>query len=111
MDRAIQGTRLKKVLPPQTVMADENLSEKVAYCGLYCGSCGSHTRGRCPTCKKSEGNDWCDVRKCCIEKGFASCAECTEFEDLNECQNLNNIMSKIFGFLCRHGPSGRMKQG
>lgn len=109
MDRAIRGTILKKVPLLRTVMADESFSEKVAYCGLYCGSCGSHTRGRCPTCKKSEGNDWCEVRKCCIKNGYATCAECTDFEDLNECKKLINIVSKIFAFLFRSDRVGSLE--
>lgn len=109
MDRAAWETRLKKVLLIPTAMADKDPAELVAYCGLYCGACGSHTRGRCPSCKRGEGNSWCTVRPCCIEKGIASCAECDEFDDLYECNKLNNFMSKFFGFIFRSDRVGSLE--
>ena len=90
-------------------MVDKNPTELVAYCGLYCGACGSYTRGRCPSCKGGEGNSWCEVRKCCILKEIATCAECTDYDDLNECEKLNNIISKIFGFLFRSDRVGSLE--
>ena len=40
----------------------------------------------------------CKVRKCCIEKGYSSCAECDEYL---ECGILNSFISKIFGLIFR----------
>ena len=40
----------------------------------------------------------CKVRKCCLERDYVSCAECDEY--LN-CKKLNNLISKIFGFIFR----------
>ena len=75
------------------ITADKEL---VAYCGLYCGACGRYLSGKCPGCKKNEKASWCAPRKCCIEKGYLSCAECEEFSDQNECKKFNNFISKIF---------------
>lgn len=76
--------------------ADSNL---VAFCGLYCGECGAHKKGKCPGCKKNEKAGWCKVRKCCLENGKLSCAECQVFASASECKKFNNIFSKLFGFL------------
>ena len=43
----------------------------------------------------------CPVKKCNIERGYSTCAECAEYEDLRKCKNLNNWISKIFGFIFR----------
>ena len=77
---------------------DEDL---VAYCGLYCGECGKLKRGRCPGCAGNEKAAWCKIRSCCMEHGYASCAECKDFEDLEDCRKLNNLMAKGFAFIFR----------
>ncbi len=76
--------------------ADKNL---VAYCGLYCGECGSYKKGKCPGCHGNEKAAWCTVRKCCIEGGRLSCADCRIFTSATDCKKFNNIFSKIFGFI------------
>ena len=73
----------------------------VAYCGLYCGACGAYRRERCPGCHGNEKASWCKVRACCIEHGFASCADCNEFTNPNDCRKFNNFISKVFGFIFR----------
>lgn len=75
---------------------DKNL---VAFCGLYCGECKSYKKGKCPGCKKNEKASWCKVRKCCMENGILSCADCRVKASATECKKFNNIFSKIFSFI------------
>lgn len=76
-------------------------ADLVAYCGLYCGVCGSYLKGRCPGCHENAKASWCKVRACCIEHAYSSCAECKEFTDPRECKKYNNFISKVFGFVFR----------
>ena len=73
----------------------------VAFCGLYCGACGSYLKERCPGCHENTKATWCTVRKCCQEMKLASCAECREFPDPRNCRKFNNAFSKVIGFLLR----------
>ena len=73
-------------------------TESVAYCGLYCGECGKFKKGKCPGCAGNEKATWCTIRKCCIENGYKSCAECTIIS-LAECKKLNNFIGKTIGLL------------
>lgn len=34
-----------------------------------------------------------------MERGYATCAECTDFQNLKECKKLYNIVSRFFGFI------------
>ena len=70
----------------------------MAACGLYCGACGAYKKGKCPGCHDNEKASWCKIRSCCIERGYVSCAECTEFADLKKCGKFNNLPGKIIGF-------------
>ena len=76
-------------------------SELVAACGLYCGSCHRFTKGSCPGCAENVKASWCKIRQCTKEKGYHTCAECTEFGDVQECRKFNNIFAKIFAFIFR----------
>ncbi len=76
-------------------------SEKVAYCGLYCGSCRAHLKGKCPTCKKKKKATWCKIRECCMENSYSSCADCKEFNDPKECKKFHNFFSKVISFFLR----------
>lgn len=73
--------------------------ELVAYCGLYCGACGSYRGGRCPGCRKNEKATWCTVRTCGQENRHTTCADCREFQDPNQCKKFNNLISRIFGWV------------
>lgn len=70
----------------------------VAACGLYCGGCRKFTNGKCPGCAKNEKAQWCKIRACCKEHGYASCADCT-LMPLNECRKFNNFIGKVFSIL------------
>ena len=71
--------------------------ELVAHCGLYCGACRAHLKGRCPGCHDNVKAKWCKIRSCCGEHGYATCADCREFTDPNNCRKFNNLIAKIFG--------------
>lgn len=73
----------------------------VAYCGLYCGACGSYRKDRCPGCHENEKATWCRVRTCCREAKLSSCAECTAFPDPKDCRKFHNLFSRTIGFLLR----------
>lgn len=71
----------------------------IAYCGLYCGECKAYKIGKCPGCQKNEKASWCKVRKCCIEGGKLSCADCKVYASASECKKFNNIISKLFSLI------------
>lgn len=71
----------------------------VAYCGLYCGACGAYLKEKCPGCHDNAKATWCEIRKCVSQKRWDSCAQCTEFADVNDCRKFNNFMSKMFGLV------------
>lgn len=74
-------------------------SALIAKCGLYCGSCKSYQKGKCPGCTKNEKAAWCKVRSCCLENNYQSCADCPS--DLKACKKLNNPISKLFALVFR----------
>lgn len=67
--------------------------EPVASCGLYCGPCRAHLKGKCPGCRDNAKASWCKVRTCCHGKGIATCAACGEFADPRQCGKFNNIVA------------------
>lgn len=71
----------------------------VAYCGLYCGACGSYLKGRCPGCHENAKATWCKIRSCCAEHAFSTCAVCGDFKDPNDCRKFNNFIAKAFGVI------------
>jgi Protein of unknown function (DUF3795) len=85
-------------------------SSLVAFCGLYCGACGSYLKERCLGCAGNDKAAWCKIRSCCKEKDISSCAECKEFTDAMECAKFNNLMSKIFGALFRSDRAACIRQ-
>jgi hypothetical protein len=78
------------------ITTDGNL---VAYCGLYCGACGSYLKGRCPGCHENAKVGWCKVRSCCIEHSYPSCADCKQFADPSQCAKFDNFIAKIFALV------------
>ena len=81
-----------------TIKNDSNL---IAYCGLYCGSCKSYIKGKCPGCAKNEKASWCEIRKCCMNQNIKSCADCKDFSDVMQCKKYNNFFAKAIGFILR----------
>ena len=76
-------------------------STLVAYCGLYCGACPRYRKDRCPGCHDNAKATWCKIRSCCLEHGFASCAECQDFDDPSNCGKFHNLFSQVMGFVLR----------
>jgi Protein of unknown function (DUF3795) len=71
--------------------------ELVANCGLYCGACRAYLKGRCPGCHENAKATWCKIRPCCAEHAYATCADCKEFPNPNNCRTFNNLFSKVIG--------------
>jgi hypothetical protein len=82
----------------KTIESNPNM---IAFCGLYCGACRSYLKGKCPGCAENTKATWCNVRKCCMERGIKSCADCTEYTHAMDCKKFNNFISKIFAFVFR----------
>ncbi len=80
------------------IVADTNL---VAHCGLYCGACGRYLKDKCPGCHGNEMASWCKVRACCIEHGYATCADCEDHNDPTQCRKFYNIFSRLMGVVFR----------
>ncbi len=72
--------------------------EDVAYCGLYCATCGAVREGRCEGCKAGGGFTGCRVRLCALDRGFTTCAQCQEMES---CGKLNNFGSRLYSLISR----------
>lgn len=60
---------------------------EIGCCGAYCGTCRTHVEGQCAGCKRGYENGERDIRKarcaikrCCMEKGHATCADCADYE-------------------------------
>ncbi len=71
----------------------------IAACGLYCGACRKYLVNKCPGCHRNEKATWCKIRKCVIDKGYHTCAECTHH--VTDCKAYSNFIGKIFAFLFR----------
>lgn len=79
----------------------KNDTSLIAYCGLYCGSCKSFIKSKCPGCAGNEKASWCEIRKCCIANNIKSCADCSEFSDVKQCKKYNNFIARAIGFVLR----------
>lgn len=75
-------------------------NQGVAYCGLYCGACKSLKKGKCPGCYGNEKAVWCEIRKCCREHDYITCADCTLML-LRDCKKYNNFFARLIGFVTR----------
>ena len=76
----------------------------VAYCGIYCKACPSFKSGKCEGCrgdspKCANGYKSCQVRPCCIENGFFTCADCTIYASTKECKKYNPLLLKIAAWI------------
>ena len=76
---------------------DENL---IAYCGLYCGACPSFISGKCDGCRSNSAKSAvvykaCQVKPCCVENDFFTCADCTIYSSTKECKKYNPLLLKI----------------
>lgn len=80
-------------------MTDTEKIELVSPCGIYCGECPRYKKGKCPGCKELETATWCKVRTCTKERGYHTCAECSEYDDVQACGKFNNFFAKFFAFI------------
>jgi len=53
----------------------------------------------CPGCRKNEKAAWCDIRSCCIDRGYTTCAECADFTDPRDCRKFNNLIGRLMSIL------------
>jgi len=72
----------------------------IAYCGLYCKFCPTFMSGKCEGCrinslKGSVLYKKCQVKPCCVENGFFTCADCTVYTSTKECKKYNPLLLKI----------------
>jgi hypothetical protein len=87
------------------------VEEHIAACGLFCTNCGKFKKGRCPGCQIAPGFSRCSIRKCCIDKGITTCAECDEFSSprsYRECKKIDNLMAKVFALIFRSDRPGAL---
>ena len=79
----------------------ENTQEVIiAYCGLVCSNCGMYLKGKCLGCHSDRPmNRNCKIKACAIDRGYATCAECNEFQNLKKCGKLYNLISRFFSFI------------
>jgi len=82
---------------------------RIAYCGLYCGSCRSYRKGKCRGCHDNVKASWCKIRTCCMERDYANCADCTDFENVRDCRKLNNIIGKLFALVFKTNRPGSIE--
>ncbi len=80
----------------KSIPTDQNL---VAYCGLYCGACKKYLQEKCSGCHENMKASWCKIRTCCINASYASCADCAEHMNPDDCKKFNNFISKIFAVI------------
>jgi hypothetical protein len=72
----------------------------IAYCGLYCKACPAFASGKCDGCRGDSEKcavlyKQCQVRPCCIENEFFTCADCTIYASTKECKKYNPLLLKI----------------
>lgn len=79
----------------------QNISLLVSPCGLFCGECNRYKKGKCPGCADNIKATWCKIRSCTERQGAATCADCTAYDDVNECAKFNTIFSKFFYYVFR----------
>jgi len=89
-------------------MSAMSLEKLVAPCGIYCGACKKYIKGKCPGCSHNEKATWCKLRICVRESGYNTCAECTRFDDIDDCRKFNNFMSRIFSMVFRSDRKGSL---
>jgi hypothetical protein len=79
---------------------EQNNENLIACCGIYCGACPSYKSGECEGCRGESAKSAvrykkCEVKLCCAENGFFSCADCTIFASTKECKKYNPLLLKI----------------
>ena len=72
--------------------------EEVGCCGAYCGTCKVIKEGLCLGCKigystgaRDISKAKCKIKVCCIQRGYNSCADCSEYVS---CDNIQGFFAK-----------------
>ncbi len=92
-------------------MAESSSGKIVAYCGLVCSECGAFKKLKCQGCHSDRPMfKNCPVKKCAVSRSYCTCAECGDFEDLKGCRKLNNLVSRIMGFVFRTNRIGNLRR-
>jgi hypothetical protein len=78
----------------------------ISYCGFYCGACPKYLKNECSGCKGDNskcaiGYKACKVRPCCIENGYNTCADCTNYTSVKDCKIYNPFMIRFGQFITR----------
>ena len=77
----------------EQIEASESL---ISHCGFYCGACPTYLSGKCEGCRGNSpkcavGMKKCQVKQCCVENGFFTCADCSKFATTKECKKYNPL--------------------
>ncbi len=71
--------------------------EEVGCCGAYCASCKVYRSNTCRGCRIGYGDSGrdaakakCALKRCCMAKGFLSCADCTQTDGCEAFQQFFN---------------------
>ena len=67
----------------------------IAFCGLYCGSCVSFLKGKCPGSTENNKATWCKIRTCNVDSQLSNCAH-YQTTHPTECKELNYTIGQIF---------------
>ena len=69
----------------------------IAYCGLYCKECILLKSGKCAGCRgnATTGYKKCQVKPCCVENGFFTCADCTICASVKDCKKYNPLLLRF----------------
>ncbi len=83
------------------VITDEQL---ISYCGFYCGACPKYLSGQCRGCRGdssecSVGYRKCQVKPCCVEHHYFTCADCKEYETTRNCRKYNPLSVRLGEFI------------
>ena len=90
-------------------MSDQSNAVIIAYCGLVCSNCGMYRKEKCAGCHSDRPmNRNCKMKACAMEHKYITCADCKEFDRLEDCRKLNNMVSKFFGFIFRTNRIGNL---
>jgi len=76
----------------------------IAYCGLYCKACPAFESGKCDGCRGDSEKSAvvykkCQVKPCCVENGFFTCADCTIYASTKDCKKYNPLLLKVASWI------------
>jgi len=76
----------------------------IAYCGIYCKYCTAFKSDKCAGCRNNSAKGSalykkCQVKPCCVENGFFTCADCTTYATTKDCKKYNPLLLKIASWI------------